>query len=93
MSRPNIITSPLARCVAEVMDEIAKHRRVTVCVDRDGVLWVGAADSDAMTAHVARHPKDHIADFDKRARSCEVLAELANRVGEIATFGNDRRAA
>lgn len=87
MSKPNVITSPLSRCVAEVMQDIEKHGRVTVCVDRDGDLIVGRSNSDAMTTHLARHPKDHLGDYDKRAHSFEVLNDLADRVGEISTFG------
>ena len=87
MSRPNIITSPLSRCVSDIMSEIEKHNRVTVCIDRDGDLIVGKADSDSMTTHVARHPRDHVGDYDKRAHSFEVLNDLADRVGEISTFG------
>ena len=65
MSRNNIITSPLSRCVAEVTAMLESYPRVTVCVDRDGDLIVGGANSERMTAYVARHPKDKIADYNR----------------------------
>lgn len=88
--RPNILTSPLARCVSEVMDAIGKHNRVSVCVDRDGDLIVGSATSEAMSVHIARYPRDHVGDYDRRVHSFEVLADLAARAGEMATYGLER---
>lgn len=90
MSRNNILTSPLSKCVAEVTAMLESYPRVTVCVDRDGDLIVGAATSDRMTAYVARHPKDRIADYSRRAHAFEVLQDLAERAGEMASYGIDR---
>lgn len=90
MSRNNIITSPLSRCVAEVTAMLESYPRVTVCVDRDGDLIVGGANSERMTAYVARHPKDKIADYNRRAHAFEVLQDLAERAGEMASYGIDR---
>ena len=43
-----------------------------------------------MTAYVARHPKDKIADYNRRAHAFEVLQDLAERAGEMASYGIDR---
>ncbi len=43
-----------------------------------------------MTAYVARHPKDRIADYSRRAHAFEVLQDLAERAGEMASYGIDR---
>lgn len=90
MSRPNIITSPLSRCVAAVTEALEKYHRVTVCVDRDGDLVVGRAESDVMTTYVARHPKAKVCDYTRRAHAFEILQDLAERVGDMATYGIDK---
>ena len=90
MSRNNILTSPLSRCVAEVKSMLESYPRVTVCVDRDGDLIVGGANSERMTTYVARHPKDRVADYNRRAHAFEVLQDLAERAGEMASYGIDR---
>lgn len=90
MTRHNIITSSLRACVADVMDAIAKHGPVSVCVDREGDLYVGARSSDAMSVRVARNPAEHVGDYDRRAHSFEVLADLADRAGKMAEYGRQK---
>lgn len=90
MSSLNIFQTPIAKCVAAIADAIEKHGQVAVAIDADGNMHLGPANSEAMKVYEANHPHLHVSRYTRAIHTYDLQADIANRIGELSTYGQDR---
>lgn len=87
----NILHTPLHTCIADVMDAIERHGAAAVVIDDDGGMRVGDPKATVMQAYAANHPHLTMTTYTRSIRPCDVLGDFAARLGELSTYGKDRK--
>lgn len=86
----SILHTPIAQCIAAITNALAERGTVGVCIDDDGCMRIGDPSSADMRAYMANHPHLTMTIYTRAIKPCDLLADIANRMGELSTYGKDR---
>lgn len=87
----NVLRTAPSICVAAVMQAVTEHGVAVVAIDDDGALRILQAGCDEARTYAANHAHLTLTTYTSTIKPSDVLADIAARLGELATYGQDRQ--